>query len=326
MEAQIEADSKYNDFEGEFQPLSYWANLGYDPELIKANTPPDMQEFHPQLGQVYKVKVHKQGERHSRGTENRETLDGIFRRQRAAAGSSSWQDVPLAETRAPATNSERLPVPLAAKPRKAGSSSDSESESSSAPSDPRAAAKKLAARAKQKANKLLAKAKRSAKKESDKKRKRANKDKQKAEKAAKKKKHEEDKADKEVEKQRKAEEAQAEREKKIAEQQKQRELDAKVQFASQAHIKLVASLTEFRKCEDEPRFADLGDAVTAKLNQAKFRLEGLKQIYGQVVVDKTVDLPDDCTNMKELNEICVAAKKELTIANSMLKSIGRMNA
>ena len=44
---------------GEFQPLSYWAQLGYDAEKIQANTHPRDIKEHRQLGTTYRVVIEK---------------------------------------------------------------------------------------------------------------------------------------------------------------------------------------------------------------------------------------------------------------------------
>ena len=43
---------------GDFQPLTYWQNLGYDVDRIVKNTPDHMKEYHVQLGWTYKVSIH----------------------------------------------------------------------------------------------------------------------------------------------------------------------------------------------------------------------------------------------------------------------------
>jgi hypothetical protein len=54
---------------GEFRPLGYWTNLGYDEERIKANSDPgDVRECRI-AGAVYRVPVMSHGERASEGTE-----------------------------------------------------------------------------------------------------------------------------------------------------------------------------------------------------------------------------------------------------------------
>ena len=45
---------------GEFQPLVYWEKLGYDIERIMANTPAHMRKMSPQLGETFKVVIHKE--------------------------------------------------------------------------------------------------------------------------------------------------------------------------------------------------------------------------------------------------------------------------
>ncbi len=91
IETQVETHKKYSNFEGEFQPLSYWKSIGYDVEMIERNAPPEMQGWNPQLGQCYKVKVHKVGEQHSRGTDSREVTEGLFASQVVRSGSDRWR-------------------------------------------------------------------------------------------------------------------------------------------------------------------------------------------------------------------------------------------
>ena len=45
--------------DGEFQPLTYWTNIGYDGALIVANTPDEDRKWHPQLGETFRVVIHK---------------------------------------------------------------------------------------------------------------------------------------------------------------------------------------------------------------------------------------------------------------------------
>ena len=45
--------------EGEFQPLGYWKNLGYDIDMIKENTPATDQKDHKQLGRCYRMVFEK---------------------------------------------------------------------------------------------------------------------------------------------------------------------------------------------------------------------------------------------------------------------------
>ena len=56
--------------EGEFQPLSFYARLGYDTDRIKNNTRPvDIQE-NEQLGTTYRVKILRTGEAGAKGKES----------------------------------------------------------------------------------------------------------------------------------------------------------------------------------------------------------------------------------------------------------------
>ena len=52
-------DMEMKSGEGEFQPLGYWKNLGYDVDMIKENTPLKDQKDHRQLGKCYRVVIEK---------------------------------------------------------------------------------------------------------------------------------------------------------------------------------------------------------------------------------------------------------------------------
>ena len=53
-------EREMQEYSGEYQPLAYWARLGYDPDRIKEHTPEKMRKYFPQLGECYKVVIQKE--------------------------------------------------------------------------------------------------------------------------------------------------------------------------------------------------------------------------------------------------------------------------
>ena len=58
-----EEHGEYYDTGGSFLPLSVWATMGYDPDIIKTGSLPKDKKKHPVLGDTYRVCVLQSGHR-----------------------------------------------------------------------------------------------------------------------------------------------------------------------------------------------------------------------------------------------------------------------
>lgn len=326
LESQVESNMKYNNWDGEFQPLSYWKQLGYDPELIEQNTREEDQEFNPQLGQTYRVQVHKTGSQHSRGTENRETLEGLFARQKLAAGSTEWQALPLSQPATSGASGACGPPAASARPN-ASDSSDSSSEESSSEDDAmteQGKLRKATARAKAKATKFVAKAKQHAKRDADKKRKRDAKAKQKAGKKARKAQQEECAKEKVAAAAARKAEQQIEIDRKKAEADARKAHMEKHKTANAIHTKLQSQLNDLRAMRDNPRFHMLPLAPVEQMNSHITVLTSHLGACGAVMVNPDAELPSGCSTMTEATKLCVTAKSAMAVCASMIKTLTKL--
>ena len=333
LESQVESNMKYNNWDGEFQPLSYWKHLGYDPELIEQNTREEDQEFNPQLGQTYRVQVHKTGSQHSRGTENRETLEGLFARQKLAAGSTEWQALPLSQPATSGASGACGPPAASARPNAASArpnasdSSDSSSEESSSEDDAmteQGKLRKATARAKAKATKFVAKAKQHAKRDADKKRKRDAKAKQKAGKKARKAQQEECAKEKVAAAAARKAEQQIEIDRKKAEADARKAHMEKHKTANAIHTKLQSQLNDLRAMRDNPRFHMLPLAPVEQMNSHITVLTSHLGACGAVMINPDAELPSGCSTMTEATKLCVTAKSAMAVCASMIKTLTKL--
>jgi hypothetical protein len=326
LESQVESNKKYNNWDGEFQPLSYWKQLGYDPELIEQNTREEDQEFNPQLGQTYRVQVHKTGSQHSRCTETRETLEGLFARQKLAAGSTEWQALPLSQPATSGASGACGPPAASARPN-ASDSSDSSSEESSSEDDAmteQGKLRKATARAKAKATKFVAKAKQHAKRDADKKRKRDAKAKQKAGKKARKAQQEECAKEKVAAAAARKAEQQIEIDRKKAEADARKAHMEKHKTANAIHTKLQSQLNDLRAMRDNPRFHMLPLAPVEQMNSHITVLTSHLGACGAVMVNPDAELPSGCSTMTEATKLCVTAKSAMAVCASMIKTLTKL--
>ena len=333
LESQVESNMKYNNWDGEFQPLSYWKQLGYDPELIEQNTREEDQEFNPQLGQTYRVQVHKTGSQHSRCTETRETLEGLFARQKLAAGSTEWQALPLSQPATSGASGACGPPAASARPNAASArpnasdSSDSSSEESSSEDDAmteQGKLRKATARAKAKATKFVAKAKQHAKRDADKKRKRDAKAKQKAGKKARKAQQEECAKEKVAAAAARKAEQQIEIDRKKAEADARKAHMEKHKTANAIHTKLQSQLNDLRAMRDNPRFHMLPLAPVEQMNSHITVLTSHLGACGAVMINPDAELPSGCSTMTEATKLCVTAKSAMAVCASMIKTLTKL--
>ena len=326
LESQVESNMKYNNWDGEFQPLSYWKQLGYDPELIQQNTREEDQEFNPQLGQTYRVQVHKTGSQHSRCTETRETLEGLFGRQRLAAGSNEWQALPLSQPATSEASGACGPPAASARPN-ASDSSDSSSEESSSEDDAMTEQEKLrkvTARAKSNATKVVAKAKKQAKRDTDKKRKRDAKAKQKAGKKARKTQQDECAKEKVAAAAARKAAQQIEIYRKKAEADARKAHMEKHKTADGLHTKLQKQLNDLRAMRDNPRFHMLPPAPVEQLDMHITVLTSHLGVCGAVMINPDAKLPSGCSTMTEATKLCVTAKSAMAVCASLIKTLGKL--
>ena len=129
-----EEHGEYYDSGGSFLPLSVWATMGYDPDVIKTGSLPKDKKSHPVLGDTYRVCVLQSGHRGSKKVAKSDKL---------VASSGSGGDTSQLAL-------EGLPAPLAIAD-KSSSGSDSSSSSSRKKSKK---SKKAAKKSKKAARKL----------------------------------------------------------------------------------------------------------------------------------------------------------------------------
>jgi hypothetical protein len=121
---------------GDFLPLSVWATMGYDPEMIKNGSLPKDKKLHPVLGDTFRVCVLRSGHRGSKKVEKSDKLVASL------PGSSGDNSQPALG--AP-------PVPLALTDK----SSDSDSDTSSSSGRKKSKKSKKAAKKLKKAERKL---------------------------------------------------------------------------------------------------------------------------------------------------------------------------
>ena len=113
------------------QPLSYWAQLGYDTERIKTETPAKDVKWSNQLGLCYTVRVHKESEGTLREQVRAQVMNASTKPTFSLAGKKDIKDPTNKKTK---------------HKRAKSSSSDSNSDSSSHADDPKGKSAKAKAK------------------------------------------------------------------------------------------------------------------------------------------------------------------------------------
>ena len=310
FERQYKDTHRYSDFGGSYQPLSYWKAQGYDPRIIKLNTPKEMTEWNPQLGMCYCVVVHSEGQNSKKGAREEENLTGLFLRQKKQRAEDEWQTLALDEPRREAT-------------AKTTDSDDSESSSSSASSDEPLTEKAKLARAKKKAAKQL-------KKDQDRIKKHTKKEERRAARREKKDKMKNDRDQKDqlkVEKAQAADDNKRNREQIAAEKKEsaaaQKAIKANATLAVTLLKKLNAIVRNAQDVSSLPGFVHVPDVVKAPMDAKLQTLHDFKTALSLVVLDGTIDLPGDCDTMKKATQFCSSCAEIISKAKTIAGNISK---
>ena len=333
-----EKHETFYEFGGEFLPLSVWATRGFDATAIEAKTTPEDRSVHAVLGDCYRVKIMKGGQRGSEGSSRTENMSASKKPkimellQALGVNVAAAGAVPAATPAAAVTAPEPTPVATPAPPTpesEEGSDGSNESGSDSDDSDDSDSDESMSEseekQKKKKGSKKKAKAKKSSKKTKkggkSKKSKSSKSKKQKAKvKAAAK--AEKAKAKLEQEKAKAAEEKRVEKEKAVADKERAAKGKATMTLATQMVSKLTGPMNSLSCAMAKPECSHLPELVSQSARTQLQSLSSMHRLAQNALTDSSVELP--IAGMKELTKMLSEAKKTEVLINQMLSTMTRL--
>jgi hypothetical protein len=331
-----EAHESFYEFGGEFLPLSVWASRGFDTKAVQEKSAPEDKSTHLVLGEVYRVKIMKGGQRGSQGSNRTEDLVSSSKRpklgaptkQRAGSAKSAPEAPPSpAPTQHYLTGTDSEPEEAEAKVPKGKknvieSDSDTDDSDSDRGSDTDSSSSESE---KKKKNKKKA-TKQTKKGKNGKQIKKSNKQDKKNKAKAKEKEKEKAKAKAKAEAEKaKADEAKrAEKEKQAAEKQQKAKEKATAALAQQIIGKVTAPLNSLAMAMAKPEAVHLplvmSDAATSHIQNMQAQLRMAQRSLN----DNTIELA--VTSIKEITKMLGEVKKTEVIINQLITQVNKMGS